>query len=110
MNELHQLVLVNDLAGRDRQISSDFEHRGIRLADFQMPAAALEVLRQHMHAAHEVVGVRGEGLAQKLGIGQDEIGGRQRIGDLAHVKFGFLLGVRIQIAGVSDELVGPLRG
>src|ERR1700752_2876142 len=74
-----------------------------------MPAALFDVLRKHMHAAHEIVGIRCQGLAQELGIGENEIGWRQRIGDLAYVKFGLLLGMRTEIGGIRDELVGPLR-
>ena len=47
LDELHQLVLENHLAGRRRQIAPDLEHRGIRLADAQIAAAGLDVLGQH---------------------------------------------------------------
>ena len=110
LDELHQLVLEDHLAGRGGKIASDLEHRGIRLADFQIAAAGLDVLGQHAHAAHQVVGIDGERLAQQFGIGQHEIRRRQRVGDLPHVEFGLLLGVRVEVGGVADQLVGPARG
>ena len=39
----------------------------------QIAAAGLDVLGQHVHAAREVLGVRGQRLAQQLRIGQHEI-------------------------------------
>ncbi len=110
LDELHQLVLEDHLAGRDREVAADLEHRGIGLADLQIAAAGLDVLGQHVHAAHQVVGIAGERLAQQFGIGQHEIRRRQRVGDLPHVEFGLLPGVRIEVGGVADQLVGPVRG
>ena len=110
LDELHQLVLEDHLAGRDREIASDLEHRGVGLADFQVAAAGFDILGEHVHAADQIVGVRGKGFAQQFRIGQDEIRRRQRIGDLPHVELGLLLGVRIEIGGVGDQFVGPARG
>ena len=110
LDELHELVLEDHLAGRGGEIAPDREHRGIRLADLQVAAAGLDVLGEHMHAAHQIVGVAGERFAQQFGIGQHEIRRRQRVGDLPHVELGFLLGVRIEVGGVADQLVGPARG
>jgi len=47
---------------------------------------------------------------RQLGIGEDEIRRRQCVGDLPHIKLGFLPGVRIEIGGIADEIVGPARG
>ena len=110
LDELHELVLKNDLAGRRRQIAADGEHRGIGLADFQVPAAGFDILREHAHAANQVVGVGRERFPQQFGIGQHEVRRRQRVGDLPHVELGFLLGMRIEIGGIADQLVGPARG
>jgi hypothetical protein len=63
LDELHQLIFEDHLAGRDREIAADLEHRGAGLADLEIAAAGGDVLGQHVHAAHEVLGLRGEGLA-----------------------------------------------
>ena len=110
LDQLHDVVLEDHLAGRGRQIAADLEHRGVGLADLQVAAAGLDVLGEHVHAAHQIVGVAGEGFAQQFRIGQDEIRRRERVGDLPHVELGLLLGVRIEVVGVVDQLVGPARG
>ena len=110
LNELHELVLEDHLAGRGREIAADGEHRGIGLADFQVAAAGLDVLGEHVHAADEVVGVGRERFAQQLRVGQHEVRWRQRVGDLPHIELGLLPGVRVEIGGVADQLVGPARG
>ena len=58
LDELHQIVLEDHLAGRDREVAADLELRRVGLADLQVAAAGLDVLGQHVHAAHEVLGVR----------------------------------------------------
>jgi hypothetical protein len=49
-------------------------------------------------------------LAQQLRIGQHEVRRRKRVGDLAHVEFGLLAGVRVEVGRARDQMVGPLRG
>ena len=110
LDELHQLVLEDHLAGRDREIAADLEFRGVGLADLQIAAAGLDVLGQHVHAAHEVLGVGAERLAQQLRIGQHEVRRRQRVGDLLDVELGLLAGVRVEALGVLDQMVGPVGG
>ena len=73
---------------------------GIGLADFQIPAAGLDVLGQHVHAAHEIIGVGAERLAPKLRVRQHEVRRRQRIGDLPDVELRLLSRVRIEPHGV----------
>ena len=109
LNELHQLVLEDHLAGRDREIATDLEHRGVGLADLEIAAARLDVLGEHAHAAHQVLRVGGQRFAQQFRIGEDEIRRRQRVGDLAHVEVRLLLGARIEPLRVVDELLGPVR-
>ena len=109
MDELHQVVLKDDLAGRGGEIAPDLEQRGVGLADFQVAAAGFDVLGEHVHAADQVVGIAQDRLAQQFRIGQHEIRRRHRVGDLPHIELGFLLGVRIEAGGVADQLLGPAR-
>ena len=109
LDELHQLVLEDDLAGRDREIAPDLEHRGVRLADLEIAAAGLDVLGEHVHAADQIVGIAQDRLAQQFRIGQHEVRRRHRVGDLPDVELGLLPGVRIEIGGVADQLLGPAR-
>ena len=72
--------------------------------------AGLDVLGQHLHAAHQIVAVGGQRLAQHFRIGQHEIRRRDRVGDLLDVELGLLAGVRIEAVGVAHQILRPLRG
>ncbi len=110
LDELHQLVLENHLARREREIAADLEFLGIGLADPEIAVSGLDVLGQHVHAAHEILGVRGDGLAHDLRIGQHEIRRCDRVGDLPHIEVGLLPCVRVEPLRVLDQMVGPLHG
>ena len=109
LDELHQVVLEDHLAGRGREIAPDLEHRGVGLADLEVAVAGFDVLGQHVHAAREVGGIGAERLAQQLRIGQHEVRRRDRIDDLANVELSLLLGQRVEPLGVLDQVVGPFH-
>ena len=77
---------------------------------FRSPLPASDVLGQHAHAAHQVLAVRGDGLAEQLRIGEDEVRRRDRVGDLLHVEAGLVLGPLVEPFGVLDEVARPARG
>ena len=110
LDELHQLVLEDHLAGRRRHVDADDEVRRVGLADAKRAASGLDVLGQHLHAAHEIVAVRGQRLAQHFRIGEHEIRRRDRVGDLLNVELGLLARVRIDAFGVLHQGLRPLRG
>ena len=103
LDQLHQLVLEDHLAGRRRHVDADDEIGRVGLADAQRAVAGLDVLRQHLHAAHEIVAVGGQRLAQHFRIGEDEIRRRHRVGDLLDVEFGLLARMRIEAVGVLHQ-------
>ena len=73
-------------------------------------AAGLDVFGEHPHAAHEIVAVRGQRLAQHFRIGEDEIRRRDRVGDLLNIELGLLARMRIDAFGVLHQFLRPLRG
>ena len=73
LDQLHQLVLVDHLAGGEREVLADRELRRIGLSDLQIASAGLDVLGQHVHAAHEIFRVLLQRRAHQLRIGQDEV-------------------------------------
>ena len=89
-------------------MSADLEHLGIGLADAQLAMAGLDVLGEHMHAAHQVLGSRGDRLAHQLRIGQNKIRRRDRIGNLPDVEIGFVQGVGIKPLGIMDQPLRPV--
>ena len=80
--------------------------RRVGLPDAQLAAAGLDVLRQHVHAAREILAVRRQRVAQQFRIGEHEIRRCDRVDDLAHVELGLLPGLRIEALGVVDQAVG----
>ena len=76
---------------------------------WRLAVPGLDVLGQHVHAAHEILGVRGERLAQQLRIGQHEVRRRDRVGDLPHVEIGLLQRVRIEPSASLHQPVRPLH-
>ncbi len=110
LDELHQLVFEDHLAGRGREIAADLEMRRVGLPDAQLAAAGLDVLGQHVHAAREVLALRRQRVAQQLRIGEHEVRRRDRVDDLAQVELGLLPGQRIEPLGVLDQAVAELHG
>jgi hypothetical protein len=108
LNELHQLVFEDHLAGRNREILADLEFLGIRLPDLQVAAAGFDVLGEHLHAARKVFRAGAHRLAQQFRIGQHEVRRRQRIGELPDVELGLVPRMRVKALRVGDEPLGPV--
>jgi hypothetical protein len=55
LDQLHQLVLEDHLARRRRHVDAD--HHVVRggLTDAQRAVAGLDIFRQHLHAANQIV-------------------------------------------------------
>ncbi len=109
LDQLDDLVAEDDLARCRRDIDTDLEGAAVGLADLELAAAGLDILGIHLHAAHEVLAVLLHGLAQQLGIGGDEIGGREGAGDLLDVEAGLLARMRVEVVGLVDHRLGPAR-
>ncbi len=107
--QLNQFVLENHLAGCEREIAADLEGAGVGLADLEIALPGLDVLRQHVHAAHQVLAFGGKRFAQQLRIGQHEIRRRDRIGDLLDVERRLLPRLLVDF-GVAHQAIAPLHG
>ena len=110
LDQLYQIVLEDHLAGGKREVAPDLEFGRIRLADFEMPMPGLDVLGEHVHAAHQIVGIRSERLAKQFRIGEHEIRRRDRVADLLDVEGGLRPRVVVDALGVFDQPLAPLRG
>ena len=73
LDQLHQLILEDHLARRRRHVDADREIGGIGLTNPQRAVSGLDIFRQHLHAADEVVAVGRQRLAQYFRIGENEI-------------------------------------
>ncbi len=109
LDQLHQVVLVDDLARRHREVAADRKLGVVGLADAQVAAATFHVLGEHLHAAHQILGVGRDRLAQQFRIGDNEVGRREGVGDLPRVEGRLVLQVLVEL-GLRDELLGEAGG
>ena len=109
LDQFDEIVAIDDLAGRRREIHADFEFRSVVPAYFESAFAGLYVLGQERRAADEIVAARGPSLFEELGIGGEKIRGRKGAGDLPQVEFGLVAELRIEIFRPVDEIIRPAR-
>ena len=110
LNDLADVVLRHHRAGSDGEVPADLEAGGIGLSQLQAAVARRHVLGEHLHAAYEIGAVLRHGLAVEFGVGQNEVRGRDGVGDLLHVEGGLLARVRIETIGPHHQIVRPAGG
>ena len=110
LDELHQVVLEDDLAGRGRDVLAETEGGHVRLLDLDVAVAALDVLEQMLHAGDEVLAVGGERRAQDFRIGEEEVRGRDGVRHLADVEVRLFACVRIDALGMLHLFGEPFAG
>ena len=69
----------------------------------------VDILGEHLQASHQVFAALGEGGAQNLRIGGEEVRRRKRRGHLPQIELRFLAIVGIEFVGVLDQIIGPMR-
>ncbi len=109
LDELHELVLEHDLAGRGGDVDAELEGLGVGHRDLELAVAALDVVQQVVQALHQVLAAGGDRLAKHLGIGQREIRRRQRVDILAREEIDFPFRVLVEALDVSHFVVQPAR-
>ena len=95
------------LPGRGGDILADLEGVGSDLAELQVAAAGLDILGQHRACRAPGCRRSARRFAEELGIGQEEVRGRERVAILLDVKARLLPGVLVQTVGALDQLVRP---
>jgi hypothetical protein len=95
LDQLHELVLKDDLAGRVGDVLAELEGGEIAHFQAQPAAAALEVLDQVAQALDQVLAPALERGLEHRRIGRGKIGGRQGVDELARVELCLMLDVRI---------------
>jgi len=109
LDQLHQGVLVDDLSRRDGEVLTNLEFRRIRLPDLELPASLLDIPRQKLHAADEILPIGGERLPQEFGTGENPIRRSKRVDDLLGIEACLMLGFRIESLGLFDKAIGLVR-
>ena len=106
LNELDQAVAVDHLTGGDREGFAD----GVLVRPDRLLARgrALTVLHEVERALHQVGAALLEGRTQHLRVGQDEVGGREQIEQLAPGELEYLLLLPGHAAQTCRGIVPPL--
>jgi hypothetical protein len=100
LDQLHELVLVYDRPGRDREIVSDVEGCRVRHRD----ESAFEIRGEISEPLRDAVPFRFGGELDRLRITPREIRGRDRVEILSCVEQQLALFLRVEL-GVFDDLV-----
>src|SRR5581483_5121382 len=88
LNELHHLVLKDDLARCGGDVFADAKGVWRRHGDGEAALAAFEVADQIGKTVQEIVAAAFDRRFQVLGVGRDEIRWRDRIDELPRIELG----------------------
>ena len=110
LNQLDQIVAEDHLARCRGDVHADLEIARVRLTDFQLAAARLDILRQHGHAAHEIGASLAQGLTDQFRVGQEEVGRRERTGELLEVELRLVPRALVEPVRILHEVFRPTGG
>ena len=111
LDQLHQRVLVHDLARRDRDVLAQLELAAVGHADAQLAAAAaLQVAQQVVQAGEQVAAAGVDRRAQDFRVGHREVGRRQRVDVLAGEEVDLLARVLVQPLDAGHRAMGVAGG
>src|SRR6185437_14164444 len=96
LDQLHQLVLVDDLPRRRGDVYAELERLAVGHRYPELAVAALDVVEEVVQALDQVLAAACDGFAEHFGIGQREVGRRQRIDVLAGEEIDFFLRVLVE--------------
>ena len=97
LDELHQFVAKDHLAGRRGEIDAELELLRVGLTDAQIAVSRRDILGHHLQPAHEILAAFGERRAQQLGVGGEEVRRRQRARHLTQIELRLVARVRVEI-------------
>ena len=109
LDELQQVVLEHDLAGRGGDVVADPERLLVAHLDAQLPVALVEVLEQVLQALHQVGAARLHRLAEHLRVGDREVRRRQRVDVLPGEEVDLLLRLVGQTLDARHDVVDVAR-
>ena len=109
LDQLHQLVLEHDLAGRRRDVDAKLERLRVGHRDLELPVAALDIVQQIVQAAHEILSAGRDRFAKHLRIRQRKVRRRQRVDVLAREEVNFLFGLVGKPFDAPHLIVQPAR-
>jgi hypothetical protein len=110
LQQLDEIVLVDDLARRHRDVLADLERLVVGHLDREPALAALDVVEEVLQSFDEILALGLEGGAHDLGIGQREVRGRHRVDELLRVKLDLVLGLFVEAVGGIGRVLDVARG
>jgi hypothetical protein len=110
LDQLHDLILVDDLAWGRGDVHADLEGVHVGLADGELALAALEVGQQVLEAFQQVLALGLDGGLDDLGICQREVRRRNGIDELARVEVHLLRGLVVDTLDLLDRALQPAGG
>ncbi len=110
LDQLHQLVLEDDLAQRGGDVLAHLEGLHVGLADRQPTLATLEVGQQVLQTLDEVLAFALDGRLHDLRIGEREVRRRHRVDELARVEVDLLRRLVVDALDLLDRALQPARG
>ena len=105
LDELHQVVLEDDLARRHRDVLADAELGVVRHPDAEPALAALQVVQQVRKALEQVLAAGLGGAPQHLRVGQEEVGRAHRVDELAGVEVHLLRRLLVHAVDVGRHVL-----
>ena len=110
LQHLHEVILENDFAGCGADIAAHLEGSRVGHFDAQLAIAFFDVTQEIIKAIEQVLPLAFHRLAQNFRIGHGEVGGRERVDELAGKEIHFLLGVIRQAFDTADGVMHMARG
>ena len=107
LDELDEVVLEHDLARRDADVLTELERLHVGHLDVEAPLAVLEVGQEVLQPVEQVLAVRFDRGAQHLGVGHDEVCGREGVGELARIEVHLARGRLVEPVGFAHHVGEP---
>src|SRR4029077_16062868 len=102
LDQLHELVLVDDFSWGHCDVFADAESLHVGHCNCKPAIAALQICKEILQTAQQVLSAGFQGCCEDLRIGGDEIGRRQGINELARVEIDPASGGVVDALDVAD--------
>ncbi len=108
LQQLHHLVLVDDLARRRREIFAYAEVFEIGHLDIELAVVAIQVLQHVRRPLQQVLALAFDGRLEDFGIGRREVGGRHRVDELTGIELHLIGRVGVKPLDPADRRLHAL--
>ena len=107
LDQLHHVVPVDHLAGRDRDIAAQAEGALVGLVRPDLAMAARQIRDEVLHAVQHAGAAAVERGALRLRVGGEQVGRRHGVGEELQEERGLVAGVLVQPLGLVGQPLAP---